>query len=205
MCGRPRGQAEQVLEGPQRPGRQLDAWQMGWDQRSATAWHTQLCGAACACVCVCRQGQWHTGSTPEVCALERGQRTVEGEGGSGACEPSINVMYFSTADLCSQEQPLGTRRHICLSYDLTEGQQSPSSSLSPTAELELDPKGPPGWSLSDIHIPLHHPARLGCGGRHISQQLWTQDCYTVSLNPPHHGWIKTEPQDSRLTAAPRPY
>lgn len=115
--------------------------------------HRALWGSLCVCVCACRQGQWHTGSTPEVCALESGQRTVEGEGGSGACEPSINVMYFSTADLCSQEQPLGTRPHICLSYDLTEGQQSPSSSLSPTAELGLDPKGPPGWSLSDTHIP----------------------------------------------------
>lgn len=124
------------------------------------------------------QGQWHTGSTHEMCALGGLQRTVEGgEHLRSLPSFSINIPCISSAHLHSQLQPLGTRQHVPLSSDLTEGKPSPSP-LPLTAVLG------PGWSLSNIHTPLQCPegwARLKRGSHFL--HLWTQDCCTVPLSP----------------------
>lgn len=38
---------------------------------------------------------------------------------------SINILCFSATHLCSQQQPLGTRPCICLSYNLVERKHTP--------------------------------------------------------------------------------
>ena len=119
----------------------------------------------------------------------------------------INILCVSSAHLHSPLQPLGTRQHVPLSSDLTEGKLSPSP-LPLTAVLG------PGWSLSNIHTPLQCPEgwaglRQGLHCLH----LWTQDYRTVPLSPSpvpswggSHGWNKSEPQDSgqHLAAPPGP-
>lgn len=51
---------------------------------------------------------------------------------------------------------------------------------------------PPSPSQAGLRGPSHFPAALDPGLLHCISE------------PSHHGWIKTEPQDSGLAAAPRP-
>lgn len=180
-----------------------------------------------------RQGQWHTGSTSDMCALESIQRTGRGGEWLRSLRPLHQCPVLSTAHLRLQLQPLGTRQCISLSYDL-RGKQSPSPShlqlcfgLTPTPWWGGSPRAtwldfvnhaqipPAPWEVGRVKGGLHFLAAWDPGLLQWASEP-NPSVILVWLPPAPplcHGCVRSESQDSRqhlaaphqaLTARARP-